>query len=118
MQEVVKLLLLLGIAAVCNIVGGVYVNINVNKLQFSLRALITGIIKAACIATMFIGLAYIIENMPNLAASLGVEPKAMLISAIAIYTTKVVGHLTTIFGFKKEQISVAAVKETEEFVDM
>ena len=118
MQEVVRLLLLFGIAAICNIVGGVYININVNKLQFSLRALITGIIKAACIATMFIGLAYIIESVPNLAASLGVEPKTMLLSAIAIYTTKVVGHLTTILGFKKEQASIIVTKETKEFVDM
>lgn len=122
MQEVVKLLALLAVAAICNVLGGVYVNINVNKIQFSAKALVVGIVKAACVAIMFLGLAYIIECVPSLAESLGVEPKAMIVSAIVIYATKVVGHLTTIFGYKKSVDAAVVEKVTkevvEEFVDM
>lgn len=122
MQEVFKLLLLLAVAVVCNILGGVYVNINLNKIRFSWKAFLTGVAKAICVAIMFIGLAYIIESVPSLAESLGVEPKAMIVSAIVIYATKTVGHLNTIFGYKKE-VNVAAVENTvkeviDEFVDM
>lgn len=118
MKETMELLLLLGLAVVGNILGGVYININLNKVEFDWKKLVSGIIKALCVSAMFLILALIIEKLPNLAESLGVEPKAMIVSAIGIYAGKVIGHLTKIFGFKKEEPpSKEAVEETE-YVDI
>lgn len=125
MKEVVDLLVLLGLSVIGNILGGVYVNVNLNKIEFDWKKLVTGLIKAACVTSMFLILALIVEKMPSVTESIGVEPKALIVGAIAIYATKIVGHLTSIFGYKKNEItSIPKVelkieeKEDEEFVDI
>lgn len=125
MKETVDLLILLGLAVIGNILGGVYVNINLNKIEFDWKKLVTGLIKAICVSSMFLILALIVERMPNITESIGIEPKVLIISAIAIYASKIVGHLMKIFGIKKEEVTnIPKVelkieeKEDEEFVDI
>lgn len=115
MEEVIKLLSLLGVAVVGNILGGVYVNLNINHIEFNYKKLLGGLIKAACICFMFLAVAFILDNIPSLVETTGVQPKVMIVSAIAIYTTKIVAHLTSIFGFKKEQ--TVAKKEEENILE-
>lgn len=128
MKETIDLLILLGLSVIGNILGGVYVNINLNKIEFDWKKLVTGLIKAACVTSMFLILALVVENMPSVTESIGVEPKALIVGAIAIYSTKIVGHLTTIFGYKKQDLKTSVVenekveikeeKLDEEFVDI
>lgn len=127
MKEVVNLLILLGLSVIGNILGGVYVNINLSKLNFDWKKLVTGIIKALCISFMFLILAFIVESIPNVTETIGIEPKALIVSAIIIYATKIAGHLMKIFGIKKEEVTIIPEKEVkieeekdadEEFVDI
>lgn len=128
MKEVVDLLILLGLSVIGNILGGIYVNINLNKIEFDWKKLVTGLIKAICVSSMFLILSLIVERMPNVTESIGIEPKTLIVSAIIIYATKIVGHLMKIFGIKKENVNVVAKEEIkieakeenvyEDFVDI
>lgn len=126
MKETVDLLILLGLAVIGNILGGVYVNINLNKIKFDWKKLVTGLIKAVCVSSMFLILALIVERMPNVTESIGIEPKTLIVSAIIIYATKIAGHLMKIFGIKKEEVAnipkvelkIEEKDADEEFVDI
>lgn len=121
MKEVFDLLLLLGLSVIGNILGGIYVNINLSKIEFDWKKLLTGLIKAICVCFMFLILAFIVESIPNVTDTIGVEPKALIVSAIIIYATKIAGHLMKIFGIKKEEVKVVNIEEKntdEEFVDI
>lgn len=121
MQEAIQLLVLLGLAVISNILGGMYVNVNIKYFKFEWQKLVNGIIKAIIISFMFLSLAYIIEQIPDLESVLGVQPKAMIISAISIYVAKTGQHLIDIFGIKKDEVK--KVKEDiqskieEEYMD-
>lgn len=103
MEEMIKLLVLLTISVIANIAGGVYINIGIKDYSWNTKKFIQGIVKAVCVCIMFLSLAYVIGQIPSLSDTLGVEPKAMIVSAIAIYMAKVAGHLTIIFGFEKKE---------------
>lgn len=118
MEEVVKLLALLAISAIANIAGGIYVNVGIKNYEWDWKTFVQGIIKAVCVGVMFLVLAYVLEQIPSLAETLGVEPKAMLVSAIAIYVTKVVGHITSIFGFEKKEKATEVEQTENEYIDM
>lgn len=118
MEEVVKLLGLLAITVIANMSGGIYVNVGLKNYKWDWKTLVQGMIKAVCVGVMFLTLAYVLEQIPSLADTIGVEPKAMIVSAIAIYAGKVVGHLTSIFGLEKKE-EVAKVEDiADEYVDM
>ena len=104
MQEAIQLLGLLGLAVISNILGGMYVNVNIKEFKFDWQKLVNGINKAIIISFMFLSLAYIIEQIPDLESVLGVQPKAMIISAISIYVAKTGQHLIDIFGIKKDEV--------------
>ena len=104
MQEAIQLLGLLGLAVISNILGGMYINVNIKDFKFEWQKLVNGIIKAIIISFMFLSLAYIIEQIPDLESVLGVQPKAMIISAIGIYVAKTGQHLIDIFGLKKDEV--------------
>ena len=53
MQEAIQLLGLLGLAVISNILGGMYVNVNIKDFKFDWKKLINGIAKALMIAFMF-----------------------------------------------------------------
>lgn len=118
MEEIIKLLVLLAISVIANIAGGIYVNIGVNNYTWDWKKFVFGVIKAICVGVMFLVLAYVLEQIPSLAETLGVEPKAMLVSAIAIYVTKVVGHITSIFGFEKKERATEVEQTENEYMDM
>ena len=126
MKECFELLVLLGIAVVSNIALGIYSNIGSGKESFDKKKLINGILKAICISASFLGLSYILCELPDLATALGIEPKAMMITAIGTYVAKATTTLLSIFGIEKVQKEkvVAKVEQTvkeeleEEYLDM
>ena len=109
MLEILNYLPLLGIAVVCNILCGIYYNINVKEIKFNWLKLLNGIMKAIIVIVVFIGMAYIFDQMKELAEALGVTPKFIMVSAITLYTSKVLISLGKILGVevkietKKEQ---------------
>ena len=121
MQEAVQLLGLLGLAVISNILGGMYINVNIKDFKFDWQKLVNGIIKAIIISFMFLSLAYIIEQIPDLESVLGVQPKTMIISAIGIYVAKTGQHLIDIFGLKKDEVKKVEediqAKIEEEYMD-
>lgn len=126
MKECFELLVLLGMAVASNIALGIYSNIGSGKESFDKKKLINGILKAICVSVGFLGLSYILCELPDLATALGIEPKAMMISAVTVYVTKATTTLLGIFGIKKVQTEkvVAKVEQTvkedleEEYLDM
>lgn len=122
MQESIQLLGLLGLAVVGNILGGMYVNVNIKNFNFDWQKLVNGAIKAIIVVFMFLSLACILEQIPSLSETIGIEPKAMIVSAIGIYTAKVGKHLITIFGINEEDVKKVEQeiqeKLEEEYVDM
>lgn len=121
MQEAIQLLGLLGLAVISNILGGMYINVNIKDFKFEWQKLVNGIIKAIIISFMFLSLAYIIEQIPDLESVLGVQPKTMIISAIGIYVAKTGQHLIDIFGLKKDEVKKVEediqAKIEEEYMD-
>lgn len=121
MQEAIQLLGLLELAVISNILGGMYVNVNIKNFKFEWQKLVNGIIKAIIISFMFLSLAYILEQIPDLESVLGMQPKTMIISAIGIYIAKTGQHLINIFGLKKEDIKKVEediqAKIEEEYMD-
>ena len=109
MLEILNYLPLLGIAVVCNILCGIYYNIHVKEIKFNWLKLFNGIMKAIIVIVVFIGMAYIFDQMKELAEALGVTPKFIMVSAITLYTSKVLISLGKILGVeikietKKEQ---------------
>lgn len=126
MKECFELLVLLGIAVASNIALGIYSNIGSGKESFDKKKLINGVLKALCVSAGFLGLSYILCELPDLATALGIEPKAMMISAVTVYVTKATTTLLSIFGIKKVQTEkvVSKVEHTvkeeleEEYLDM
>ena len=98
MNEILTYLPLLGIAVVCNILLGLYYSINVKSIKFDWIILVNGIIKAIIVSSVFFGLAYIFDNLKELAEAIGVTPKFILISAITLYTSKAIIGLSKILG--------------------
>lgn len=126
MKECFELLSLLGIAVCSNIALGMYSNIGSGTEKFDKKKFFNGVLKALCVSAGFLGLSYILCELPDLATALGIEPKAMMISAVTVYVTKATTTLLSIFGIKKVQTEkvVAKVEQTvkeeleEEYLDM
>lgn len=96
MNEVLELLPVLAIAVAMNICAGIYYNIGKQELKFDWKKLISGIIKAAIVAFLFIGGAFCFDKTDL--SQLGLEPKGIMTVAIAIYVGKAMTTLTKILG--------------------
>lgn len=126
MKECIELLGLLGIAVCSNIALGMYSNIGSGTEQFDKNKFLNGVFKALCVCAGFLGLSYILCKLPDLSSAVGIEPKAMMISAITVYITKATKTLLSIFGIEKVQTEkvVSKVEQTtetileEEYLDM
>lgn len=124
MQECFELLIVLGILAIANIVGGLINNIKLKKFKFDWKKLLNGIIQFFGFGFMFVSLAYCIDKIPEIGDALGVQPKAMILAAILVYAGKVFDQLNDTFNLKKQikvNGKVKEAKETvkeEEFIDM
>lgn len=121
MLEILNYLPLLGIAVVCNILCGIYYNINVKEIKFDWVKLLNGIIKAIIVIVVFIGTAYIFDQMKELTEALGVTPKFIMVSAITLYVGKVLVSLGKILGVdvvlgkvKQEEVSVKDIIEWDD----
>lgn len=98
MTEILDMLPVLAIAITMNIGAGLYYNIGTQKFDFKWNILISGIIKAAIVACIFIGLAYCFD-VTDL-SSIGVDPMFVMKSAVVLYIGKVIISLSKILGIE------------------
>lgn len=98
MAEILKLLPVLAVAIAMNIGAGLYYNIGTKNLAFDWKVLISGIVKAAIVAGMFIGTAYCFEATDL--SSIGVTPIFVMTSAITLYVGKALISLGKILGIE------------------
>ena len=102
-EIILQYLPVLGTTIAVNIILGVYNNIENIKENFDWRKLVRGIIKAACIALAFIGLAYIFDATDAVidAGVFEVNPEMIMTSAIILYAGKAIQNLMSILGVTK-----------------
>lgn len=111
MNEIINLLPVLMVAVLMNICGGLYYNIGTKNLRFSLRTLISGIVKAAIIAEMFVGTAYCF--MSTDLSSIGISPVFIMTSAISMYVGKALITLGKILGIEVNSAQMPHNRLTE-----
>lgn len=98
MKEIFNLLPVLFIAITLNIIAGIYYNIGNKHMSFELKKLITGVIKAAIIAAIFVGTSFCFEATDL--SSIGITPMFMMTSAITLYVGKALTSLAKILGIQ------------------
>lgn len=98
MKEILNLLPVLLVAIFMNIEVGIYRSIEIKNLCFSWKTLITGIVKAGIISSIFIGTAYCFEATDL--SSIGVTPVFLITSAITLYVGKTIISLGEILGIE------------------
>ena len=102
MSEMLIQLGLLAVAIICNILCGIYYNINIKDANFDWYKLINGVLKAIVISAVAIGMAFVFENKPELSEAVGVTPNFVINSAIILYVSKAIVSLGNILGIKIE----------------
>lgn len=100
MSEMLIQLGLLAVAIICNILCGVYYNINIKEANFDWYKLVNGVLKAIVISAVAIGMAFVFENKPELSEAVGVTPNFVINSAIILYVSKALVGLGKILGIK------------------
>lgn len=100
MSEMLIQLGLLAVAIICNILCGIYYNINIKEANFDWYKLVNGVLKAIVISAVAIGMAFVFENKPELSEAVGVTPNFVINSAIILYVSKVLVGLGKILGIK------------------
>lgn len=98
MMEIIYLLPVLGVAMILNIADGTWYNIKIDAIKFDWHIFLDGLKKALIIAVSFVGLAYIVANVPQVTDALGIEPKGIITLAIIGYTVKFVSQLAKILN--------------------
>ena len=96
MKEIIELIPVLAIAIVMNIAAGLYYNIGKKEIDFSWKTFMSGVIKAAIVAALFIGTAYCFDVVDL--SSAGVTPLFVMSSAITLYVVKALRSLSKILG--------------------
>ena len=91
---------LLAVAIICNILCGIYYNINIKEANFDWYKLVNGVLKAIVISAVAIGVAFVFENKPELSEAVGVTPNFVINSAIILYVSKALVGLGKILGIK------------------
>ena len=100
MSEMLIHLGLLAVAIICNILCGIYYNINIKEANFDWYKLVNGVLKAIVISAVAIGMAFVFENKPELSEAVGVTPNFVINSAIILYVSKALVGLGKILGIK------------------
>ena len=100
MSEMLIQLGLLAVAIICNILCGIYYNINIKEANFDWYKLVNGVLKAIVISAVAIGVAFVFENKPELSEAVGVTPNFVINSAIILYVSKALVGLGKILGIK------------------
>ena len=96
MKAIIELIPVLAIAIVMNIAAGLYYNIGKKEIDFSWKTFMSGVIKAAIVAALFIGTAYCFDVVDL--SSAGVTPLFVMSSAITLYVVKALTSLSKILG--------------------
>ena len=96
MKEIIELIPVLAIAIVMNIAAGLYYNIGKKEIDFSWKTFMSGVIKAAIVAALFIGTAYCFDVVDL--SSAGVTPLFVMSSAITLYVVNAPTSLSKILG--------------------
>lgn len=112
-------LIALCIAALVNVLLGLYNNIGVERYKFDVRRLINGLIKAVIVIIAFIGIAYCFD-ITDL-NSLGLTPDMIVNTAIILYVGKSLQNLTKILGIEtslKKTNTTTITKSTSDNSDM
>ena len=112
-------LIALCIAALVNVLLGLYNNIGVERYKFDIRRLINGLIKAVIVIIAFIGIAYCFD-ITDL-NSLGLTPDMIVNTAIILYVGKSLQNLTKILGVETslKKISTTTItRSTSDNSDM
>lgn len=100
MSEMLIQLGLLAVVIICNILCGIYYNINIKEANFDWYKLVNGVLKAIVISAVAIGMAFVFENKPELSEAVGVTPNFVINSAIILYVSKALVGLGKILGIK------------------
>lgn len=112
-------LIALCIAALVNVLLGIYNNIGVEGYKFDIRKLINGLIKAVIVIIAFIGVAYCFD-ITDL-NSLGLTPDMIVNAAIILYIGKSLQNLTKILGVEtslKKTNTTTITESTSDNSDM
>ena len=112
-------LIALCIAALVNVLLGLYNNIGVERYKFDVRKLINGLIKAVIVIIAFIGIAYCFD-VTDL-NSLGLTPDMIVNTAIILYISKSLQNLTKILGIEtslKKTNTTTITESTSDNSDM
>lgn len=108
-------LIALCIAALVNVLLGIYNNIGVEGYKFDIRKLINGLIKAVIVIIAFIGIAYCFD-ITDL-NSLGLTPDMIVNAAIILYIGKSLQNLTKILGVETSLKKTSTTTITESTSD-
>ena len=100
MMEIFCSLGILAIAVICNILCGIYYNINIENIKFDFHKLLNGIIKALIVGIVAVGLTFIFNYMPTLTEAVGISPMMIMNSAIILYVGKDLVGFGKILGIK------------------
>ena len=102
-EIILQYLPVLGVTIAVNIILGVYNNIENIKENFDWRKLVKGIIKSACVALAFLGLAYVFDATGTIIDTgvFEVNPEMIMTSAIILYAGKAIQNLMGILGVTK-----------------
>ena len=108
-------LIALCVAALVNVLLGLYNNIGVEGYKFDIRKLINGLIKAVIVIVAFIGIAYCFD-ITDL-NSLGLTPDMIVNAAIVLYIGKSLQNLTKILGVETSLKKTSTTTITESTSD-
>ena len=112
-------LIALCIAALVNVLLGLYNNIGVERYKFDVRKLINGLIKAVIVIIAFIGIAYCFD-ITDL-NSLGLTPDMIVNTAIILYISKSLQNLAKVLGIEtslKKTNTTTITESTSDNSDM
>ena len=102
MMEIFKALGILAIVVMCNILCGIYYNVNVKNIKFDWIKLLNGVIKALIVGIIAVGMSYVFGQMPELTEAIGITPMMIMNSAIILYVGKTLVGLGKILGVNVE----------------
>ena len=108
-------LIALCIAALVNVLLGLYNNIGVERYKFDVRKLINGLIKAVIVIIAFIGIAYCFD-VTDL-NSLGLTPDMIVNTAIILYIGKSLQNLAKVLGVETSLKKTSTTTITENTSD-
>ena len=102
MSEILLQLGILTITMICNMLCGLYYNVNVQKIRFDKYKLLNGMIKAFIVGIIVVCMTVVFQQKPQLAEVVGATPDLIINSAIVLYASKALVGLSKILGVKIE----------------